>query len=134
MIKKVDIYFRIKLLILIFLAISCSSESDPFKGTQGGEATVSSSLSGKGHFESKDHVNPPVNSVLVSNDLCKNEKGQNISSQVEIEFKFTGERSVPTQNGSILSKLSVVGAFVHNGAYYSAPAFISNFSDFKNSY
>ena len=57
------------------------------------------------------------------------------SSIVEIEFLHTGERDVSSAGdtfSSIKSKLSVVGVFVNNGTYYSAPGFVTNYSSPKN--
>jgi hypothetical protein len=47
-------------------------------------------------------------------------------SRAEIEFDYHTERIV--EGTQRLSNLVVVGVFVHNGSYYSAPAFISSLS------
>ena len=54
------------------------------------------------------------------------------ASQVEITFHTISERAIPLITRTILSKLSVVGAFVHNGAYFSAPAYVTYYSDYRN--
>lgn len=47
-------------------------------------------------------------------------------SRAEIEFDYDAGRIV--EGTQRLSNLQVVGVFVHNGSYYSAPAFISSLS------
>jgi len=47
-------------------------------------------------------------------------------SVVEIEFDYQTER--PIEGSDRPSSLAIVGAFVHNGVYYSAPGFITSFS------
>lgn len=49
------------------------------------------------------------------------------SSIVEINIDYNGEAST-TQGASKLSNLVSVGAFVNNGTYYSAPAFVTSYS------
>jgi len=48
-------------------------------------------------------------------------------SLVEIEFDHQEDRLVDGTDGQT-SSLAIVGAFVHNGTYYSAPGFITSYS------